>query len=122
MTELNLGLSSASVDTPTAGQKPNRRLWKKGTIAFLLSLLFPGMGQLYSRRPLRGVLMAVSFPAFLLLAVPVRVFRHFWIMVSFFLTTFLWRMAIALEAAYGAARNSTSPPLTPHPKWTLGLE
>src|SRR6266480_1838353 len=121
MTELNLNLSSSPVDTLAAEQKPNPRLWKKAAVAFFLSLLFPGMGQLYNRRPLRGVLMAVSLPAFLLVAVPTRVFLHFGSTVSFFSITFLWRMTIPFEAAYSAVRKTDGPPLTPHAKWTLGL-
>lgn len=121
MTELNLNLSSVRLDTPAAEQKPNRRPWKKGIIAFLLSLLFPGMGQLYNRRPVRGVLMALSLPACLLLAVPTRVFLHFWSMVSFFAVTFLWRMTIPIDAARSAMRDANDRPFASYPKWALGV-
>jgi len=42
-------------------------------------------------------------------------------MVSFFAITFLWRMAIALEAGYSALRETSGRPFTPYPKWALGL-
>jgi signal peptidase I len=58
MTELNLGLSSGSISGAPQESNPPGSGWKKPTIAFLLSLAFPGMGQLYNRQPRRGFVMA----------------------------------------------------------------
>ena len=119
MTELNLNFRSVPVSTAAAEQNATWRRWKRGTIALFLSLLFPGMGQLYNRSPLRGVLMAISFPVSLLLAGPAHVFLHFWSMVSYFIGILLWRLIVAVDAAYIAQQESSSRAPVSQPKFLL---
>ena len=68
MTELNLGASTFS--TVPAVERPKRKPshMRKALVALLLGLLAPGLGQVYARRPWRGLFMALLLAILLVLA------------------------------------------------------
>ena len=74
MTQLNLGTSSISAAAAAQDDKRPPSRIKKFVTALLLGLLVPGLGQVYARRPWRGVAMAVSLA---LLTATIVIFRLF---------------------------------------------
>jgi len=105
MTQLNLGTSSIStgVTLQEAATKPSRR--KRVTIALLLGLLAPGLGQVYVKRPGRGFVAALSALAFLALAGELRFFLTFPGLVSSLLASVLLRLWIIGDACHLAWRE-----------------
>jgi signal peptidase I len=68
MTELNLGASTFSTVPAVARPKHKPSRMVKAMLALLLGLFAPGLGQVYARRPWRGLLMALLLAIFLVLA------------------------------------------------------
>lgn len=108
MDDLNLGLSSAPRLRTDEHVKTGSSRKKRIVIASLLSLLLPGLGQLYNRRPWLGIAMAISFPVFAFVAGSARLLLHFWTLVGFFGITLLWRFVVIVDAAL-AAREERPP-------------
>ena len=100
MTELNLGASSFSTAAPSdkPKRKPSRAL--RVTIAGLLSLLLPGMGQLYVRRIWRG--LAIALCAVMLNAInfKLHLFLTFWGMVASLAASLLWGLWVVGDAVH----------------------
>jgi signal peptidase I len=75
------------------------RRFGKATAAALLSLLFPGLGQIYNQQPRKGLAIAVTFPLLTIGMFESRILLSFWGLVSFLLILIGWRFFIAAEAA-----------------------
>lgn len=60
MTELNLDLSLSSANQIEERRKKPTSRWLRGIIALVLSAVFPGLGQLYNRQPMKGLWMATA--------------------------------------------------------------
>ena len=101
MTELNLSSGPPPNVEPTSEAKPRFRVKVCG-IASLLSLLFPGLGQLYNRQPRKALWMAATIPLLVVFAGETRIFLSFWGLIAFFLIVITWRVFIIGEAAYVA--------------------
>lgn len=92
MTQLNL-----RDDAPcTVSVKPPSRA-KQTTIAFLLSLIFPGLGQVYNRQSRKGLAMALSIPPLTLLF-GTRLPLFFWGLMLLLFISIGWRIFIAVVA------------------------
>jgi len=98
MTELNLGVSSLSVETPA--DKPKRRSSRamRVTAATFLSLLLPGFGQIYVRRVSRGFAFALAVVAIEAVASRRNIMLTFPTLLSFFVITIVCRVAITADA------------------------
>lgn len=92
--------------------------WKRAVLAGLLSLLFPGMGQLYNRQPRKGLGFALISLGLAMMMVKTRLLFTFSTMVIAILALLLWKLFVAAEAAYVAAVGNKPelpiplPPLT----------
>lgn len=92
MTQLSLrddAPAPVSVKIPSHG--------KQATIAFLLSLIFPGLGQVYNRQPRKGLAMALSIPPLSLLF-GTRLPLFFWGLVLLLFISIGWRILIMIDA------------------------
>jgi signal peptidase I len=105
MTEPNLGGDSFSAgpSVETAKARPSRAT--RVAIATLISLVLPGMGQLYVQRVLRGVMIAVLDVAINALAAEMRLFMTFPGMLAAISVGILWRLWVAVDAFYVAWRS-----------------
>jgi signal peptidase I len=72
---------------------------KQATIAFLLSLIFPGLGQVYNRQPRKALAMALTFPLLAVLLGQSRALLFFWGMVVSLSILIVWRIFIVVDAA-----------------------
>ena len=102
MTELNLGASSFTSAAPAAKTKRKPSRVERVTFVFLLSLLFPGLGQVYNRQLKKGLWMAASFPLLLFLAVSNRLPLSFRGFLLFLFVRIFWSLIILADAIYMA--------------------
>jgi signal peptidase I len=108
MTELNLGASSVS-DAPPSDKpkrKPSRAL--RVSIAALLSLFIPGVGQLYVGKIWRGIALALVVVAIDALVVELRLFITFSGLVCTIFAIVLLRLSVVFDAGYVAWVNDTA--------------
>jgi signal peptidase I len=111
MTQLNLGTSSISAAAAAQDDKRPPLRIKRFVIALLLGLLVPGLGQVYARRPWRGIAMAVSLALLTAIIMIFRLLLSFWGFIIAFLLTVVWRLWIAGDGCYVACKElGTSPP------------
>ncbi len=92
MTQLSLRDDAPS----TISVKPHSRA-KQTTIAFLLSLIFPGLGQVYNRQPRKGLAMAFTAPL-IALAFGTILPLSFWGLLPLLLISISWRIYIVVDA------------------------
>lgn len=106
MTEPNINPDQAppSVEERLDGKPRSTR--KRTAIAVLLSLLIPGMGQLFNRQPRKGLWMAVTFPLLALIAGESRILLSFWGVVILAVIIVAWRLFIIADAAHIACVDS----------------
>jgi len=105
---------------PPDEQIPPSR-WGRAVLAGFLSLLLPGIGQLYNQQPRKGLGMALTFPLLTLVMVTTRVFFSFWSFVLFNGIVITWRLFIAAEAAYSAKTRKKAEPAIPQPRVSYAL-
>jgi signal peptidase I len=105
VTELKLGLGSAEPDNSANQANPRRGSVRRVTIAAVLSLLAPGLGQVYVRRPWRGLVMAFSVTALGFLSGELRLWLTFAGVVSSMLVSILLRLYVVVEAGYLATNK-----------------
>src|SRR6202158_6596433 len=96
------GRVTAKPEAPT----PSR--WRRPTVALLLSLIFPGLGQLMNREPGQGFFFAVTLPVLTVLAFFGRIVLLFGGLVSFFFIGIGWRIWICADAFRIARRGTQS--------------
>jgi signal peptidase I len=89
---------------------------KRGSIAFLLSLVVPGLGQIYAGQLLAGPLLGVGFLAFGFFAISEGLRFAYRTGLIFLIASSTFQLAIAIHAAFVAARHINSATV-PKPKW-----
>ncbi|HTQ59092.1 MAG TPA: signal peptidase I [Candidatus Solibacter sp.] len=109
MTQLNLGTSSISAGAKAQEEKRPPSRVKKIAIALLLGLLVPGLGQIFARRPRRGIAMAASVTLLSFVISVSRVLLSFWGFVIAFPVSVIWRLWIAGDGSYVACKELVSP-------------
>jgi signal peptidase I len=100
MNDLNLSSDSR---LPTA--KPASR-WKKATLAGILSLFIPGMGQLVNHQPRKALALGLMMYAFRLLQVHTHWMLSFGTMMGAIAAALVLQLGVAVEAAYSAGRGN----------------
>ncbi|SRR6266404_567635 len=95
-----------------------RSPWKKATLAGLLSLVFPGTGQLLNRQPRKGFVLASITYLFTVLTLKTRLLFIFSTMVATILAGIIWKLFVAAEAAYTAAAAKKPEPIVPMARLT----
>ena len=121
MIELNLNPDRrppAHEQTPPP--KPPSR-WKRTTLAGLLSLLFPGMGQLLNRQPRKAFTLAIVTLLLGLLEAETHILLTFSTMVAAILVLLGWKLFIPAEAAYAAATAKKPESAVPLPRVTYSV-
>ncbi len=108
MTELNPGLSSVPTEETIKPKTGLPSRWKGPVVSVLLSLLFPGLGQLKNREPWKGLVVAI-----IELALTILTFSsgtHLWFkgMVGFLAGAWVWRILICVDAFRVARRGTPS--------------
>ncbi len=103
--QLELGASSISKQPtpPEPNYGPSRT--KRVTIALLLGLLCPGLGQVYDRKPWRGLAMALSLSAVLWVPGELRLLLSFSGLIGSLLLSLFWRLWITGDGVYLAWKN-----------------
>jgi signal peptidase I len=121
MTELSLYPTSSPSESSRSSQTPNR--WKRPLIATLLSLLAPGLGQLYNRQFWKAICVGLTGPAVYIPAGHLGAFRSFRPFSAIVLSLLLWQLGFASEALLTAHRQSLSLALSSLPlwKWIVGI-
>jgi signal peptidase I len=92
MTQLSLRNDEPA---PVSVKAPSRA--KQTTIAFLWSLIFPGLGQVYNRQPRKGLAMALTIPLIALIF-GTRLPLFFWGLILVLLISIGWRIYIVVDA------------------------
>src|SRR5690349_11827162 len=97
--------------------------WKRGSIAFFLSLLQPGLGHLYNRQAKRAALAAASTPVFVVGCRLLSLRHSFSGLLVFFMAAVLLGLWIALDAGLQGLRQlrDVSLPAMNRPFAALGL-
>src|ERR1700722_2953395 len=95
-----------------------RSPWKKATLASILSLVFPGTGQLLNRQPRKGFVLASITYLFTVLTLKTRLLFIFSTMVATILAGIIWKLFVAAEAGYAAAAAKKPEPTVPMPRLT----
>jgi signal peptidase I len=101
-----------------ASPTPKASRWKRAVLAGLLSLVFPGMGQLYNRRPRKAFSLALITYILDFLMVKTRLLFAFSTMVVTILGLGLWKLFVTAEAGYAAATGKKPEPAVPMPRVT----
>jgi signal peptidase I len=99
--------------------KPSR--WKRAVLAGLLSLVFPGIGQLYNRQPRKAFSLALITYILDFFMVKTRLLFAFSTMVVTILALGLWKLFVAAEAGYAAATGKKQESAVPVPQLTYSF-
>lgn len=78
---------------------------KRGIGAFVLSLIEPGLGQLFNGEVGKGLLFWIWIPMGIALCSVVPVWERFWGLVGFMMACLCWRVIAATEAGHTAYRQ-----------------
>jgi signal peptidase I len=78
---------------------------KRGSIAFLLSIAVPGLGQVYNGQPLTGILLAAAFVSLIFFASLLGLLRAFGSAVAYAIASWAFQLAVAIHAAVVAVRQ-----------------
>jgi signal peptidase I len=116
---LNLNLPSPA-SSPDAEPKSSFR-WKRASLAGFLSLLLPGMGQLYNRQPRKALGVAVVTHLLGALLTHTRLLLSFPTLVVTVLVVWAWRLFVTVEAAYPTAAKKKPEAAVPLPGLTYSL-
>ena len=121
MTDSPFGTNTTGANVPSAPSPPSK--WKRPLIATLLSLVTPGLGQLYNRQFWKGICVGLTGPALYIPAGYFGAFRSFRSFVTLSLLLILWQVGVAVETFVTARRQSFSHMLNPLPtwRWILGV-
>jgi signal peptidase I len=103
----------ATIDNPQpSGEKPASKV-KRGCVAALLSILLPGLGQIYNGQLLVGGLLAVTFLAFGSVGM-IALRSGFRVAAAWVLVRILFQLAVAVHAAAVAVRRVKSGEIPRH--------
>ena len=115
-------MADAPAIPATVELQPSRKSrFKKAGFAFLLSLLVPGLGQIYNRQPRKGLLMAITIPVLEISVIESRLLLFFWGLVLLFSVLQGWRLLIAGEASHSAWKMGKPESTFRKPKVTLSI-
>ena len=109
MTELDLGIRPISRQPALPEDKHEPSQKRRVTIVLVLSLLAPGLGQIYERRLWRGLAMALSLGAILLVTGELRLLLTFAGLVGSLLLGLFWRLWVTGDAVYLACKERAAP-------------
>ncbi|SRR6266404_867195 len=107
----------ASLETESVSPR-DRSLWKKATLASVLSLVFPGTGQLFNRQPRKSFILALISFLFGVLMLKTRLLFTFSTMVATATAAAIWKLLVAAEAGYTAALVKKPESPVPGPRFT----
>ena len=104
------------------GEEPRARVRvKRVVIAFLLSLLLPGLGQLYNRQPRKGLWMALSISLLAIVVVQTHILLAWWGLAATLPVLVGGRLIIPGEAAFRAwSRGEPEKPFR-RPRLTVAI-
>jgi TM2 domain-containing membrane protein YozV len=102
-------------------EQQSRTHWGKAFLAGFLSLLIPGMGQLYNRQPRKAIGIALTMLLLSLIMARTRILLSFWSLVLILGISIVWRLFVLAEAAYTAALERNPEPSFPRPRLTYIL-
>jgi signal peptidase I len=105
--DLRSPLSAPETDKPANSTSR----WKQAAIAGLLSLFFPGMGQLFNRQPRKAFGIAILTHILGALVAHTRLLLSFWTMVASFFVLLAWQLSVAVEAARAATAKKPESPV-----------
>lgn len=105
-------------DTPPPILAKGSSRWKRATVAGLLSFVFSGMGQLYNRQPRKAFGLAVVTHLLDPLLLRARLLLAFSTMITTVLVLALWKLFVAIEAAYAGAKLKKPETLLPFSRLT----
>ncbi len=91
-----------SPQTESSNLRPPSR-WKKATLATFLSLIVPGIGQLYNRQPRKGFALALISYLLYVLMLNTRILFAFSTMVAMVVAGVVWKLFVGAEAGHAAA-------------------
>ena len=101
------GANRAPMAAPESETPPPSR-WRKTIVAFLLSFIVPGLGQLTNREPWKGLFFSASLPVLAMLGGFSRILLSFKGMVVFLSALSVWRISICVDAFRVARRGTQS--------------
>ncbi len=104
----NIEPAALGIDSGIGQKTPSRG--KKATIAALLSLFVPGLGQLYNHQPWKGFWIAVSFLLLDIVALKTRILFSFAGMAAGIAGAILCRLFVVGDAIYFACKENRSQP------------
>jgi len=78
---------------------------RRGSIAFVLSIVVPGLGQIYNGQPLTGILLAVALISFTFFAGLLGLLHAFGTAVAYTIVLWSFQLAVAIHAAVVAVRQ-----------------
>ena len=121
MTDSSFGTNTTGANVPSTPSPPSK--WKRPLLATLLSLVTPGLGQLYNRQFWKGICVGLTGPALYISAGYFGAFRSFRSFVTLLLLLILWQAGAAVETFVTARRQPFSHMLDPLPtwRWILGV-
>jgi signal peptidase I len=105
VTEPNLASTPGASTNDGVESKPPKNGIGRIILAFFLSLFIPGLGQVYARKPLRGLLIAVLSAVFSLLDAEFRLFLTFRGFILSIAVQILWALLVAADAGYFASQE-----------------
>jgi len=111
--ELNLNFSG---DVPINGAPESQAKQKKPWLAAVLSFIWPGLGQIYAARPLRGIAISLLLALVNLTLFQTKAFQIPVGFLAFLVVGIPLLCAIAIDAARQATRQNASP--MPNAGWT----
>jgi signal peptidase I len=121
MSDLSLNLNLPSPASPPGAEPKSSSRWKIATLAGFLSLLLPGMGQLFNRQPRKAFGVAVLTHVLGALMTHTRLLLSFPTLVVTVIVVWAWRLFVTGEAAYAAAAKKKPEAAVPLPWLTYSL-
>ena len=102
------GLFSEPPKVSDSDDEPSRI--KRILIAMVLSLLVPGLGQVYERKPRRGLVIAFGVAFMSLMVIESRLWSTFTGLIGSFVVSFLVRLWVVADSVLLARRKRTGQP------------
>jgi signal peptidase I len=91
-------------DSRQNGERYASRI-KRGSVAFVLSMIVPGLGQIYNGQTLTGILLAVALISFMFFAGLLGLLHTFGTAVAYTIALWTFQLAVAIHAAVVAVRQ-----------------
>jgi signal peptidase I len=115
---------ASPVESPAATEPPSNEkrlaVWEKPIAVVLLSLVFPGLGQVVNREPRKGLVFAASGPILSLLSARAGLYLTFRGLVGSLAVQAAWHLWICVDAFRGARRRRNPSDSRSHSLAVLG--